>query len=220
MSSAVVIVSGGIDSTVALHLVVKRWRWRALALAFDYGQRHRIELRFAEAQSQKVGTSLTVISLPWLRGLPGSALTDHSVRVPSIVEVLGHPQPVTYVPFRNQLLLTIACQFAEAYGFPHVVYGAQLHDLYGYWDTTNEFVKRFNHLLQLNRLHKIEVLAPLAAYSKGDNIRLGVQLGIDFSLTYSCYHGRETHCGICPTCAERKKGFLDAGVPDPTEYLE
>lgn len=216
--STVVIVSGGIDSTVALRQVVRReGAYSVRALGFLYGQKQARELNYARAQCDLLRVPYTLVYIPWLERFK-SANIDKSVPVPSIKEVLGHPQPSTYIPSRNLLFLTIACQFAEESGAHVVVYGAQLHDLYGYFDTTQEFVDRLNSVLELNRLHRIVIMAPLAFNSKGDNIRLGHTLGVDFSKTYSCYEGREFHCGVCATCAERMKGFQDAGVLDPTVY--
>ena len=223
---AVVIVSGGIDSSVALYWAANEG-FDTRPICFMYGQRHLREIMYAREQVEELRRAQTskrraglleIIEIPWMNSLKSSALTNPEIPVPSIKEVLGHPQPVTYVPFRNLLFLTIALQFAEDVNASSVVYGAQLHDLYGYWDATREFVERLNALVTLNRQHRISVVAPLADNSKAGNILLGKELGVNFALTYSCYVGRPRHCGICPTCAERKKGFIDAGVVDPTSY--
>lgn len=215
---AVVIVSGGIDSVVALHWADVRFSNEVRAIGFYYGQRHKRELFFAQAQCDKLSIQLEVVSLLWLPQFKSSALTNLEMKVPNAEEVRGQSQPLTYVPFRNLLFLTIAAQFAEDLGAEHVVYGAQHGDLYGYWDCTDEFVSKLNDLWRLNRLHTITLNAPLSANSKAMNIRLGTDLGVDFRLTYSCYEGRALACGRCPTCVERKNGFLSANIEDPTVY--
>jgi 7-cyano-7-deazaguanine synthase len=220
MTRAIVLVSGGLDSTVALYWAHKEYGGALAALSFDYSQRHARELLFAAYHCVKLHVPHRVIHLPWFSDFRSSALTNPELPVPHIRDVLGHPQPVTYVPFRNLLLLTIGAQYAEEYGAEDVVYGAQLHDLYGYWDAAAEFVRRLNAVFELNRLARIRVVAPLAGNSKGDNVKLGLQLGVDFTHTWSCYKGLEKHCGSCPTCAERRKAFVDAGVPDPTVYAD
>jgi len=216
---SVVIVSGGIDSTTVLYRQHSLGE-KLLGLSFRYGQRHDFELKFATHHCEFLGVPQIIVELPWMKDLRSSALTNRNIAVPDIREVLGHPQPVTYVPFRNLLFLTIAAQFAEDRGAQRVVYGAQLHDLYGYWDTTVEFVDRARNLFQLNRLHRIEIEAPLAGNTKAENILLAVSLGVDLRMTFSCYMGFARHCGKCATCAERRKGFLDAGVKDPTDYAD
>jgi 7-cyano-7-deazaguanine synthase len=214
----VAIVSGGIDSTVLLHYLSKVSGSEVAALVFDYGQRHRREIGYALNQCDDLEVDRRVVPLPWMTSFRSSSITNTGLQTPHIVEVLGHPQPITYVPFRNLLFLTIACQFAEDLDYNAVAYGAQLHDMYGYWDTTALFVNAFDKILCLNRMHPIKLLTPLIGNKKADNIKLGRTLDIDFVGTYSCYEGRELHCGVCATCAERKKGFQDAGVPDPTTY--
>jgi 7-cyano-7-deazaguanine synthase len=216
---AVAIVSGGIDSTVALYWAVRMAKKSVTAIAFDYGQRHRRELNFAQGHCDYLGIALHFINIPWMRSLATTALINREMSIPAIKEVLGHPQPVTYVPFRNLLFLTIAAQFAEDTKADTVVFGAQLHDLYGYWDATAEFVQRVNSVFELDRTARIQIVAPLARNSKGANIKLGTELGVNLRLTYSCYEGKEAHCGACATCAERKKGFIDAGIKDPTLYV-
>ena len=224
---AVVLVSGGLDSTVLLHAVVKEWGAENVhALNLDYGQRHAIELAYAVHNTREVKVPLTCMRLDQVFShFKGSALLDPKIAVPNIKDVLGHPQPVTYVPFRNTIFLSIALGFAESHGASAVYYGAQLHDEYGYYDTTQEFIDRINSIALLNRLNQIKIIAPLAKNKKADNIRLGLELAVDFSKCWSCYDpkkraGNNYACGTCPTCSERLKGFKEVGQEDPLPYVK
>lgn len=231
----VVLLSGGLDSSVLLHLVVRRLLHKAVALNIFYGQRHQIEIECAKTQCRLLGNvDLVDIDLSAVFGGWPSALTNDNIKVPNIKDVLGHPQPPTYVPNRNMIFLSVAAGYAEAIGATKVYYGAQLHDEYGYWDTTPEFVRRMNAVAQLNRMNQIEIIAPLAKNKKSDNIRLGVELGVDFGYTHSCYDPKldlsvecrvdeifkyVKNCGVCPTCSERLKGFKEIGISDPRLYI-
>jgi 7-cyano-7-deazaguanine synthase len=124
-------------------------------------------------------------------------------------------QPPTYVPNRNMVLLSLAAAYAETVGAETVFYGAQAQDEIGYWDCTLEFVERLNAVLSLNRGRKITVRAPFADMRKSDVLRLGLELGVDYARTWTCYRGAEKACGTCPSCVERSKAFETVGVPDP-----
>lgn len=132
--------------------------------------------------------------------------------------VTGDPQPITYVPNRNMIFLALAAAFAESLGADAVFYGAQRHDLYGYWDTTPDFLERLNHVYALNRKTPVHIRAPFVHHSKADLLRIGLDLGVDYGQTWSCYRGETLACGRCPTCAERLQAFAEVGVPDPLEY--
>jgi 7-cyano-7-deazaguanine synthase len=132
--------------------------------------------------------------------------------------VQGDPQPPTYVPSRNLIFLSVAAAYAEAQGVADVFYGAQRHDLYGYWDTTPQFVERLNALLALNRKTTINVQTPFVHFSKADILRLGVELGVEYAQTWSCYEGDTLACGVCPTCTERLQAFEEIGQRDPVPY--
>lgn len=218
---SVVILSGGVDSTVALHYVAKTLGYRPAALSFNYGQRHTKELRCASWQAQEVSAKHTLVDLNAVQALATmghSSLVDEKVEVPNILEVMGDPQPSTYVPNRNAIMLMVAAGFAEALGAEYVVYGAQKHDLYGYWDTTSRFVDAVNAVLIQNRKNVIQVIAPLVHLSKAEVVRTGLELGVNFGVTWSCYNGRAKACGNCPTCAERLAAFADNGIRDPIDY--
>lgn len=214
MDKAIIILSGGLDSTTLLY---SRTNYNLFALSFDYGQKHIKELEFARWHCEKLGITHTIINISFLKDLIGSssALTSQDIQIPNIKEVLGHPQPLTYVPFRNQIFLTLALCYAESIEAKKVFYGAQRHDLYSYWDTTEEFVKRINDIASLNRFHQIEIVTPFVTFKKSDIIKLGLELSVDYSKTWSCYNGQNKPCMTCPTCAERIKAFQDLNMIDP-----
>ncbi len=228
--TCVVLASGGLDSTVLMHLLVKELGEKPLVIHFRYGQRHYIESQMLQAQAKVLELPVHEIDMKWWgQMLEGSALTNTLKRVPHIKEVLGHPQPPTYVPMRNMILLSIAASIAESNKVERVYYAAQRHDQYGYWDTTPEFVEAINSVFGLNRLNKIQVVTPLIDHKKADIVRFGQRLDVCFELTHSCYNPRYEYidgtqemkaisCRYCPTCSERLKGFEEVGIEDPLEY--
>ncbi|WP_320178473.1 7-cyano-7-deazaguanine synthase QueC [Roseovarius pacificus] len=219
--AAVVLLSGGIDSTVLLHHVVKQQNRGAVhALSFHYGQRHARELDCARVQAEAAGTTEhRIIDLRFLGPLlaPGSALVAGGAEVPDLAALTEDEiqQPPTYVPNRNMMLLSMAVAFAEAQGIHDVFYGAQAQDEYGYWDCTVVFIERINAVLALNRATPVTVHAPFVTKSKAGSVRLGLELGVDFGQTWSCYRGGESPCHTCPTCIERKNAFDACGEIDP-----
>lgn len=222
---AVVLLSGGLDSTVLLHYVARRLGRRPLyALSFQYGQKHGCELAMARWQAEHLPamTGHTIIELDFYPGLVAgsSALVGAGAPVPELRELPpeARRQPPTYVPNRNLTLLALAAAAAEARGCAEVYYGAQAQDEYGYWDCTEEFLTRVNAVLALNRRTPVRVLAPFVDWPKSREVGLGLELGVDFSHTWSCYRGGAVHCGRCPTCVERRTAFRAAGVADPTVY--
>lgn len=218
---AVVLLSGGLDSSVLLHDVARRPDTAPLhALSVHYGQRHARELDCARFQARQVqAVAHEIIDLAVLAPMlaPGTALVQGGGEVPDLTALDEHDreQPPTYVPNRNMILLSIAAAYAEARGLGRVYYGAQAQDEYGYWDCTPGFLERVNAVLELNRRGSIEVLAPYMSLSKAELVRLGVDLGVDFSKTWSCYRGGEHPCGTCPTCAERRNAFAICAIEDP-----
>jgi 7-cyano-7-deazaguanine synthase len=149
----------------------------------------------------------------------GSALTSADVIMPTAEEVVGNPQPPTYVPNRNMIFLALSAAFAESQGVSDIYYGAQRHDMYGYWDTTPQFLAQLNNVYGLNRKTPIEIHAPFVELSKAQIVRKGLALGVDYGRTWSCYKGKEAACGRCPTCAERLAAFEELGLADPAPYL-
>jgi 7-cyano-7-deazaguanine synthase len=220
MLDTLVIVSGGMDSVTLLHYLVKKESKKPVVLTFSYGQKHTREIDCAIYQVKALRyMKHQIIDLSFLApAFSSSALVSRDMAIPSIDKVRGDPQPLTYVPNRNMIFLSIAAAFAESLGINEVCYGAQAHDLYGYWDTTPEFVQSINALLTLNRKTKLKVTAPLVNFSKTEVLRLGLELGVDYYKTWSCYEGNDLACGKCQTCAERLAAFEALGISDPLPY--
>ena len=220
MPDSVAIVSGGMDSVTMLHQLVKIDGLQPAVITFIYGQKHEKEIAYAQAQTALLGcTEHLVLDLALLRPLfARSALIAADVAVPDVEAVRGDPQPPTYVPNRNMIFLALAVAYAETHGAADVYYGAQSHDMYGYWDTTPEFLARLNEVYGLNRKTAVNIKAPLVNHAKTDILRLGLELEVDFAQTWSCYEGEEAACGRCPTCAERLQAFENLGLVDPLPY--
>jgi 7-cyano-7-deazaguanine synthase len=226
MSKVVVPVSGGMDSTVLLHYAASHFD-EVYAISFDYGQRHIKELEYADWQINSIRDSEdsinvkfnTVIKLPFFNCIKNSALINRTIDVAKAKDVMGDPQTVNYVPFRNMMLLSIACSYAEGFGADVVYHGAaQADSVAGYWDGSPEFLTAINNVTMLNRRNKIQVEAPLINKSKKEIIQMGLDLGVDFSRTWTCYEGVEEACGECTACSLRLQGFIQAGIKDPLSY--
>ncbi|MBM4214839.1 MAG: 7-cyano-7-deazaguanine synthase QueC [Gammaproteobacteria bacterium] len=219
---AVVLLSGGLDSATVLAMSIEQG-YDAYALSVHYGQRHSAELAAAARVATTLGAREHRIMGVELTGIGGSALTDSSIAVPTS-PVAGIP--VTYVPARNTLMLSLALGWAEVLGAEAIFIGVNAVDYSGYPDCRPEFIAAFAEAARLGTRVGIEgaairVEAPLVRLSKADIIRQGHRLGVDFSLTVSCYQadseGRA--CGRCDSCRLRREGFVSAGVPDPTRYV-
>jgi 7-cyano-7-deazaguanine synthase len=216
MDNAVVLVSGGMDSAALLYYAKKKLKVGTIhALSFAYGQKHVRELEMAKWQARAVkAAEHRVVDISFFGGLTegGSALTDSSIRVPDLAELKPEQrmQPPTYVPNRNMVFLSMAAAYAEAHGIKDVFYGAQAQDEYGYWDATNDFVRRLNEVMNLNRRNPIKIHAPFVGMSKVDVLKIGLELGVDYSHTWTCYRGGEKPCGSCPSCVERENAFREA----------
>lgn len=218
---AVLLLSGGMDSTTLLHYLRGTLRIAEVhAISFRYGQRHVRELRAARWQARAAGVAAhRVVDIECLARLAagGSVLIDPRRPVPDLCRLTTAQkrQPPTYVPNRNMILLALAAAYAEARGIRDVFYGAQTQDEYGYWDCTRAFLRRFNATLALNRRHALRIHAPFVRLRKADELRLGLGLGVDYARTWSCYRGGRTPCGTCPACVERARAFGEIGVVDP-----
>jgi 7-cyano-7-deazaguanine synthase len=219
--TAVLLLSGGLDSATCLALLA-RWGWIVHAVSFDYGQRHRIELRAARRLARRYGTaSHRVLRVPDLGAVGGSALTDSSVAIPK--RQLGKSSiPVTYVPARNTVFLSLALAVAERTGATEIVIGANALDYSGYPDCRPPFLRAFERAARLGTKagvegRKIAILAPLLTKTKAEIVGLASALGLDPALTSSCYDpgpdGRP--CGECDSCLLRERGFRAAGTIDP-----
>jgi 7-cyano-7-deazaguanine synthase len=221
--SSLVILSGGLDSTVCMALAA-RDTGDVLALTFDYGQRHRVELDRAALVAAHYGAEHLVVVLDAARW-GGSALTDPTIDVPDAPAADGDAAdrdaiPVTYVPARNLVFLAVAMGVSEARGADAVYLGVNALDYSGYPDCRPEFVAAFEAAaaLALKRGvegNPVEVRTPLIALTKADIVRLGVAQHAPLHLTWSCYRGDPEPCGRCDACALRSKGFAEAGVADP-----
>jgi len=226
MPRAVVLLSGGLDSTTTL-AVAKVDGFEVFALSVDYGQRHKVELaRAAEVAKVLGAVEHRTVRLD-LRAIGGSALTaDVAVPKDRPTDAISHGIPVTYVPARNTILLGLALGYAETVEAFDLFIGANVLDYSGYPDCRPEFLQAFESLANLATKAGVEgtgrfrVHAPLVRMSKAEIIRLGVSLGVDYGRTISCYDpdtsGRA--CGRCDSCQLRRKGFAEVGVPDPTDY--
>ena len=217
---ALVLLSGGMDSTVLLHQTAREHGAGGVrAISFNYGQRHHRELECAAYQARAAGADHRTVDLSFLGELlrEGSSLIAGGAAVPDLADLAADDlaQPPTYVPNRNMMLLSMAAAHAEAVGITEVYYGAQAQDEYGYWDCTAAFLDRLNHTLALNRKSPVTIHAPFVGKSKAELVALGQSLGVDFSHTWSCYRGGGAPCGTCPTCVERANAFAAAGVSDP-----
>src|SRR5215469_8092904 len=217
---AVVLLSGGMDSCVCAALAVRDYE--AGALHVSYGQRTEERERqsfLAICQRLKIHDRL-LIRNEALRQIGGSALTDKSIDVPAAA-VIGQNIPVTYVPFRNAHFLAVAVSWAEVLGAEKVYIGAVEPDNFGYPDCRPAYYRAFNEVVRAGtRDATIQVVAPLIAMRKAEIVRLGLELGAPFDLTWSCYQREDRACGVCDSCVLRQRAFQEAGVQDPVPYLE
>jgi 7-cyano-7-deazaguanine synthase len=220
MTKTVVLFSGGIDSTTALHWALRRSK-DVQALTFDYGQRHRVEVRLAGIAARKLGVPWTVLKID-LRQVGGSALTDAAVRLPRYKKwtEMRPGAPATYVPFRNGVLLALAAAWAEARGIREIVCGFNVIDSPDYPDTRPAFVRAMERAVNAGTKAAfggaaMKITAPFVRMKKSDIIRWGLAHGADYAYSVSCYAGREIPCGACSSCLWRERAFAEAGAPDP-----
>lgn len=221
-----VLLSGGLDSATVLALA-RAEGFSPHALSFQYGQRHSVELDAARRIAQAAGVPLRIVHID-LGAIGGSALTDESIDVPKNRDdhAIGADVPVTYVPARNTIFLAVALGFAETLGTGDIFVGVNSVDYSGYPDCRPEYLAAFERLAQLATADgvagrvKYRLHAPLVHLSKAEIISRGVELGVDYSITVSCYDPSPEGgaCGRCDACVLRRRGFEEAGVPDPTRY--
>ena len=219
---AIILLSGGLDSATCL-AIAKDMGFECYALSFSYGQRHTVELDRAAEIAKKAGVAAHSVIDINLALWGGSALTDPNIAVPDAGESDGIP--VTYVPARNLIFLSFAAAYAEAIGSCDIFIGVNSIDYSGYPDCRKEFIDSFTKTANLatkaaDEKWKFKIHAPLQSMSKKEIIQKGTSLGVDYSLTTSCYNPDELgrSCGKCDSCALRKAGFAEAGIPDPTIY--
>lgn len=207
-------------------MLVRRYgRSKVFAISFDYGQKQKEELYRAKRLCNELGVAHEVLDLSILGKIaaPMSAnIAGSNVKMPTIKDVLGDPQPSTYVPNRNMIMYSIVAAKAEVIDAEYVFCGLQIHDAYGYHDTTQAWVDKMNSVLDENRKHKIKIVAPFSQLSKYDEILIAQEMGLEWmlALTLTCYNPDEQgrSCGKCPSCAERIANFGKAGMIDPIEY--
>lgn len=225
MKRAVVLLSGGIDSSTCL-AVAKHMGFEIYALTIDYGQRHKVEIDSARKVASVLKVNEHKVLNLDLRALGGSALTSE-MEVPKNEDPLERPGiPITYVPARNTIFLSLALAYAESIGSFDIFIGANQVDFSGYPDCREDYLRAFEQMANLALKATVEgkgrmrIHAPLLNMTKGEIIQRAVDLGLDLALTHSCYDpspdGRA--CGMCDSCQMRKKGFRQAGIPDPTPY--
>jgi 7-cyano-7-deazaguanine synthase len=221
MPKAVILLSGGLDSATTLAIAVDQG-YSCYCLSLDYGQRHRAELRAAEQMAKTLGAAEHKTMHLDLSVFGGSALTDTRLAVPTEAQA---GIPVTYVPARNTIMLSLALAWAEVLEAQDIFIGANAVDYSGYPDCRPEYIQAFEKMANLATKAAIEgrrttIHAPLIAMTKAEIVRRGSALGVDYGRTVSCYQADEEGraCGLCDSCRLRRKGFEDAGIPDPTPY--
>ena len=221
---AVILLSGGLDSATTL-AIARSLGFDCYALSLDYGQRHSAELNAAKRVARSLGVTEHKILPISLDAIGGSALTDSELEVPENPD--GEGIPITYVPARNTVFLSLALGWAEVLGARHLFVGVNAVDYSGYPDCRPEYIAAFEKLANLATKAGVEgdrfhIEAPLIDLTKGEIIRRGMELGVDYSLTVSCYQADDEGraCGVCDSCRFRAAGFAEAGVPDPTRYAD
>lgn len=222
----VVILSGGMDSTIAMRLAVEKYGAENVsALTFNYGQKQAVEIAHARGSTTILGVRHKVIDATFLGDISQgfSANVDKDIEMPTIKDVLGDPRPKTYVPNRNMILMSIAAAYAETQNVDTIICGLQVHDEYGYHDTTQRWVDKVNDLLSENRIIKIKLTAPFSKLSKYDELKLLKELDGNLELTshtLTCYNPNQLgeSCGKCPSCSERIANFAKMGEKDPQVY--
>ncbi len=230
--NAVVLFSGGLDSTTCLYWALQRFR-AVTAVSFRYGQRHSSELdcasRLAKNLQKQYPLTHRIIDID-IGGLGGSALTDSTLSVPTHDSANQYDErtnnvPSTYVPARNTIFLSYALAVAEVSHACHIVIGVSSVDYSGYPDCRPDYIHAFQTLANLATVagrqgNTLVIDAPLQTLSKADTLRLGISLGVDYSQTVSCYQAdsQGRACGVCDSCHLRRQGFIEAGIADPTRY--
>ncbi len=227
MKKAVVLLSGGLDSATVLAMAAAQG-FSCYSISFDYGQRHRAELDASKRVSAAMGAVEHKILTLGLQNIGGSALTDHAIAVPDFDDPdkeAASVVPATYVPARNTIFLSLALGWAEVLEARDIFIGANVVDYSSYPDCRAEYLQAFEAMANLATRAGVEgdhfqIHAPLLNLSKAEIIREGERLGVDYGLTISCYRAdaQGVACGVCDSCTYRRKGFLEAGVADPTPY--
>lgn len=228
IKKAIILSSGGLDSTTVMALA-RQAGYDLYAMSFDYGQRHIFELEAAKKIARVYGVKAHLVINTDLTRIGGSALTD-AISVPKNrrLKAMENEIPPTYVPARNTIFLSYALAWSEVLNTPDIFMGVNAVDYSGYPDCRPEYIHAFEQMANLatkagvEGKFKVQIHTPLIRMTKADIIRKGLELGVDYGLTHSCYDpdDRGNACGECDSCLLRKKGFADAGVNDPTTYVK
>ena len=224
MKKALILLSGGLDSATVLAIALHQG-FTVTAMSFDYGQRHRIELEKSRKLCEKYNIPHIIMHVP-LTSIGGSALTDQAIEVPdNPQESIGGSIPITYVPARNTIFLAVAAGYCEVNGIQDIFIGTNAVDYSGYPDCRPEFIQAMESAITLGTRYADEgnrfiIHTPLARMKKAEIIQKGIELGVDYSLTSTCYSPDENGdpCGRCDSCKLRLKGFREAGLTDPLPY--
>ena len=220
MKKAIVLLSGGLDSTTSLYLAKSEGFGEIYALTFEYGQKHDRELRAAREVARAAGVKEHKFVKLLLNQWDGCSLTDPKMEVPD-GDLRRDTVPDTYVPARNMVFLSVAASYADALGVEDIYIGVSEVDYSGYVDCREEFIRSMERTINLGtvlgaeRGRHITIHAPFMHMAKADEIRLGARLGVDYGLTWTCYRGGDRPCGTCDSCLLRAKAFAEAGMEDP-----
>ena len=220
----VCVLSGGLDSTTLLYLLVQKYSAENVhAITYFYGQKQALETELAKQSCAILGVKHKLIDISFFGEIVSPVSTNikgSDIEMPTIQDVLGDPQPVTYLPFRNTILFSIGFAYAEAAGCEYIFSGLQTQDNYSYYDATEGFVNKLNSLASLNRQHLIKLVTPFGNISKTEEVELGIALDVNYEYTLTCYNPDAwgDSCGTCPSCAERIMAFKNNGAIDPRSY--
>lgn len=219
MKNKVIILSGGLDSTVLLyHIVEKFGKERVKAITFDYNQRHSVEIEQAKKSCEKLGVNHIIIPIGFLSQLSDSSLVDKSVDV-ATGHYASENMKNTVVPNRNMILLSIASAYAMGKAnADEIYYGAHSGDHTIYPDCRPEFIYNLSRAIEIADWNVVTLEAPFSNIDKSDIVKRGMELGVDFSLTHTCYNGTRPACGVCGSCNERLEAFEKNNIKDPIEY--
>lgn len=224
MKKGVVLLSGGLDSTTAIYLA-KSQGYDVYAMSFNYGQKQSIEIDCALKTAKTVGAKEHIIVKTNMDAWGGSALTDKDIEVPEGDES-REDIPVTYVPARNMIFLAYAASYAEKIGAQDIFIGVSEVDYSGYVDCRQEFIESMENAINMGTVcavahgKKIKIHAPFMYMTKAEEIKLGMELGVDYNQTWTCYRGQKVACGVCDSCRLRIDAFKKSGFKDPIEYIK
>jgi 7-cyano-7-deazaguanine synthase len=226
-TKCVVSLSGGLDSTILTYLLVESLgKENVIAISYNYNQRHDIELQKAKITTTKLGIKHAIQDISFLGDIVKnvSAMVKGPVETPTIEDVLGDPQPVTYVPYRNLILNSLTLAYAESFQCNGVASGWQKQDTYAYWDTSEDFMKGVQNVANLNRKHGCKIVTPFVNLAKADEIKLALDLKVPFEDTWTCYNPQVVNeeylaCKTCPSCSERLAAFKKNNIVDLVKYI-